>query len=416
MDRLRQRVRDVDNIDAEQRLREGHAPGSRRLLVVTTVPITLTAFLLPLTKRLRDIGWEVDCLSAGRVPGNPMPTSENPQLAAAFNQRFDIGWSRSAARTMSRYPSLAQRVREVVAAGEYDVVHVHTPLAAWVTRAALRDVSPRPRIIYTAHGFHFFEGHTDTNAELFHAAEKRAAHWTDDLVVINKEDEAAARKLVEGTRCRVHRIDGVGIELDEYDRTTVDARNRAVHTRAKYRAPESAFVVSMVAEYNHNKRPMLLLQAAVEVVHALPNLRVIMVGDGPLRPQLQRRIDALRLRETVVLTGQLPHDEVKAIAQITDVGVLLSEREGLPRSLMEFVAAGATIAGTRTRGIVDEVRVEAALAQRPTAHEIARVLINLGRQPALRADVHVAQYAKAKELFDMDVILAKYEALYRESM
>lgn len=388
---------------------------ARRLLVVTTVPITLTAFLLPLTARLRDRGWQIDCLSAGQVPGNPVPTSEIPELANAFARRFDIGWSRSASRTMLRYPSLAQRVREVVRTGNYDVVHVHTPLAAWVTRAALRDVADRPRIIYTAHGFHFYEGHSDPNAELFHAAEKRAAMWTDDLVVINKEDERAAHKLVEGTGCRVHRIDGVGIELDEFDRTTVEARKRAIRTRSKYRVPESAYVVSMVAEYNHNKRPMLLLQAAVEVMHALPNLRIIMVGEGALRPQLERRIEALNLRETVILTGQLPHDEVMAIAQITDVGVLLSEREGLPRSLMEFIAAGATVAGTRTRGIVDEVRVEAALAQRPTAHEIARVLINLGRQPALRADAHLAQYAKAKELFDMDVILAKYEALYAES-
>ena len=392
---------------------------SRRVLFVTTLPVTLTAFLLPHADALRQKGWRVDCLTAPPGAGGVGTPADEALIGEQFDARYSAGWSRSAVASLLRYPALATQVRSVVSAGRYDIVHVHTPIASFIVRAALRR-TPRPRIVYTAHGFHFMEGQTGLAARLYRAAERRAAAWTDDLVVMNDQDERAAGPLTAGTACRVHRIDGVGVDLAAYRKpySSVDHAAAAQLNADLGSSPED-FVVATLGELNRNKRTALLVRAVHILRDTIPNLRLVVAGDGPMRSALEDEISLLGLGEVVKLMGHVSRDTLRVIASRADVGVLVSEREGLPRSLMEFVAAGTPIAGTRTRGITDEVVDERAIVggsvtsgDAPTPGELAEVIERLWSDEDLRDELLATQYERAQQRYDLPVILEKYRALY----
>jgi hypothetical protein len=155
-----------------------------RLLMVTTVPATFD-FLAPFAAHFRRAGWTVDALSGA---------GDGFRERDRFDHAFAVEWSRNPLdpRNLGRAPA---RVREVVARGRYDLVHVHTPVAAFVTRFALRRRTGRaPRVVYTAHGFRFHPGGRPWSNAAFLSLELLAARWTDYLVVMNAEDAAAARR------------------------------------------------------------------------------------------------------------------------------------------------------------------------------------------------------------------------------
>ena len=104
-------------------------------LFVTTVPITLEAFLLPFADHFRAEGWHIDALANG--------ATADANLDGHFDQRFDVAWSRNPLSPSNLFGT-SQRIREIVVAGGYDIVHVHTPIAAFVARYALSEMSKGP--------------------------------------------------------------------------------------------------------------------------------------------------------------------------------------------------------------------------------------------------------------------------------
>ena len=385
-----------------------------RALFVTTVPVTLWSFLLPLAKALRAEGWRVDALSG--FSGGVRPDLKGPpDWEQAFDELHSVKWSRSV-RSFLRYRRLAREIRSLVIDGGYRVVHTHTPIASLITRLALRKVGG-VRVIYTAHGFHFYRGqHRRLQGWLFRRAEQYCARFTDLLVVMNDEDEGAAHELVAfAPRCEVVRIDGVGIDLDDYVPPVLGAEREA-ELRDEYQLPEDSYVVGMIAELNDNKRHRLALYAARLLKQSHPRLRWLFIGSGPVEQALRIRVNAERL--PVTFAGQVDATRLRELFALIDLGILVSEREGLPRSLMEFSAAGIPIAGTRTRGIIDEVRDERALAAGSAGDggvgggALAEVVGRIADDAGLAVELAASQKAYAREHFALDVILPKYLALY----
>ena len=120
-----------------------------KLLLVTTVPGTLRSFLLPFAAHFRRLGWQVDAMACG--------ASASIECQQGFDRVWDVEWSRNPLdpRNLLAAPGV---IREIVTRERYDLVHVHTPVAAFVTRYALKDLRRQTdtKIIYTAHGFHFW--------------------------------------------------------------------------------------------------------------------------------------------------------------------------------------------------------------------------------------------------------------------
>lgn len=394
---------------------------------MTTVPVTLRAFLLPLADALQHAGWQVDALTGfdDAEEGRPEPSTpaagdkqQNRNWQASFTAIHRVRWTRSAT-SLIRYPQLAARIRRLVRSQQYQVVHTHTPIASLVTRLALRKVSG-VRIIYTAHGFHFYRlqpsgkqgsgGQGQLKGRLYQIIERLAARYTDVLVVMNNEDEIAAQQMAAAVpRCTVVRIDGVGIDVAAYSAAELSPQ-RVSDLRARHQLAADCFVVSTIAEMNHNKRHQLLLAAAQQLQDSHPQLRWLFIGSGPLEAPLREYVHNRHL--PVSFAGQVSRQQLRELLALTDLGILVSQREGLPRSLMEFSAAGIPIAGTTTRGIVDEVLDGRALAAAATPAAIAEVVARLADKPQLAAELAEKQQQHAAKHYTLDVIIPQYLKLY----
>ena len=137
-----------------------------KLLIVTTIADTVRAFLVPYACYFRGIGWKVDAMARG--------ITQCGDLSLHFDRLVDADWSRNPLDISG----IARNVRVIREAAEgHDIVHVHTPVAAFLTRLALRrhKNAPRPAVIYTAHGFHFHHAGHKRNNFIFRKLEQLAA-------------------------------------------------------------------------------------------------------------------------------------------------------------------------------------------------------------------------------------------------
>ncbi|MCL2491847.1 MAG: glycosyltransferase [Coriobacteriia bacterium] len=390
---------------------------SKRALIVTTVPITLQAFLLPLSDALRKRGWTVDALT-GQTQDEVM-AGDTTELEAHFDTIHQIGWDRTLS-SLTHLPELARRIRELIAQHDYDVVHVHTPIAAFVTRRALKQQpgDERPHIIYTVHGFHFFDAeHPSLAARLFKAAERNVIGVTDDLVVMNDMDEIAGRELVSLTQlderpATLHRIDGTGLDFGSFTRADAEDDRRAL--RESLGVPADGIVVGMIAEMNENKRHELVLKTAELLADRQPSIHFLLIGSGPLEESLKQTVSGSSLDGLTHFTGQIPHDEVRQLIRICDLGLLVSQREGLPRSLMEFVASGVAVIGTDTRGITDVVRDPSAISE-PSAQALATMIEHFATDEKDRSALARQQYRNARSHYDLDIVIPQYIELFEGS-
>jgi glycosyltransferase involved in cell wall biosynthesis len=312
-----------------------------KLLVVTTVPDTLRAFLLPFADHFRAQGFRVDAMAEG--------VSANPQCVAAYDRVWEVRWSRNPLdpRNLCAAPG---QVRDVAAREGYDLVHVHTPVAAFVTRYALRGARRRGglRVIYTAHGFHFYSGGPRLKGAALRGLEKLAGRWTDYLVVINREDERAARhyRLVPPERVRY--MPGIGVDTQRYGPEAVAEADVARVRRELGLSPgEALFLV--VAELNPNKRHADVLRAFARL--GRPGVFLALAGPGPEEAPLRRLAHDLGVGDRVRFLG-FRHD-VPALVRASLALVLGSEREGLPRSILESLALAVPVIGSRIRGVTD---------------------------------------------------------------
>lgn len=307
-----------------------------RLLIASTVPSFLEAFLLPYVRHFRARGWRVDGMAA--------EITSSSDSVEAFDRVWDIHWSRNPLDPSNLFRA-ARQVERVVTAESYDIVHVHTPVAAFVCRYALRK-QQIPRIVYTAHGFHFHEHGAKAKNLLFLGLEKLAGRWTDHLVVINEADEQAAsqRRLVRADRI-VH-MPGIGLDtLNVYNpRLITDSDIARIRSSFNLTADDPVFL--MLAEFIPRKRHADILHAFARLNRR--NAHLLLAGSGPLLPRMRELANTLSLADRVHFLGI--RKDVPALIRSSSAVVLCSEQEGLPRSVMEALALEVPVIGASIRG------------------------------------------------------------------
>lgn len=375
-------------------------------LFVTTVPVTLEAFLLPFADHLRGQGWRVDALANG--------AALDPRLEGHFDERFDVEWSRDPL-AVKNLAGPVRRVRELVSARTYDIVHVHTPIAGFVTRLALRRAKAEnhtPAVIYTAHGFHFYQGQRPAPHALFRTLERVAARWTDYLVTVNREDWTAAGGFRGIEPDRVRLIPGIGVDTTRYSPSAVSPAEVG-RIRQELGAGDGRFLLTMVAELSPVKRHELALKALSLAKH--DRVVLALVGDGPLDARTRETATRLGLGDRVRFAGY--RRDVPAVLTASDALLLTSEREGLNRSVLEAMASGRPIIGTDTRGITDAVGDSAGwIVGHDDAEALAAAIDHAASHPSEVARLGAAARERACAEFALDRIVNAYDLLYAEAL
>jgi glycosyltransferase involved in cell wall biosynthesis len=308
----------------------------KRFLFVTTVPITLKSFLLPIAQHLRAQGHLVDAMAKG--------VTDCPQCADAFDRVWEVEWSRSplAPVNLLRAP---RQIQDVVARREYDLVHVHTPVAAFVTRYALRNWRRGGKVIYTAHGFHFHDRGAPLSNAMFLGLERAAGPWTDHLVVINRDDEAAAIRHRLVPRSRLHYMPGIGVDRDLYNPSMVsEPQRQAIQQELGLDAASRLFL--MIAEFIPRKRHVDAVRAFASLSRS--DAHLAFAGTGPEMEAIQRLTRQEGVADRVHFLGF--RRDIPALTRASVAVLLPSTQEGLPRSIMEALCLEVPVIGTNIRG------------------------------------------------------------------
>ena len=241
-----------------------------------------------------------------------------------------------------------KQLKKIVFGGGYDLVHCHTPIAAACTRIACRGLRKRGvRVLYTAHGFHFYKGAPKKNWLIFYPVEKLCARMTDVIITINREDFAFAKRKLKAKR--VEYIPGVGIDPDRFLPT-----EKSILKRSEIGVPEGAKMLLSVGELNKNKNHEKVLRAIAEL--KTENVHYAIAGKGALADELKRLAAELGIAERVHILGY--REDVAELYGAADLFVHPSYREGLPVAVIEAMAAGVPVVASKIRGNVDLITEE----------------------------------------------------------
>lgn len=310
----------------------------KKVLYVTTVSRTINAFLIPHINMLLDNGYEVHCACSIDKP-------VDKELQRRGVKIFEVPFSRNPLGIGNIKAFI--KLEELQRINDYDIVHVHTPIAAIYGRL-LKLNFPSLRIIYTAHGYHFLKGGSKLGWILYYPIEKIMAKFTDVTININKEDYEITKEKLKHKKCYL--LNGVGLDLDKYKKLS---SKEIQEKRKEFGIKDKDFVVLMIAEINKNKNHIQLINAMDILKDKYPNIKVLCIGDGTLKESLEKQIILRNLQNNIFMLGY--RLDVNKLINISDIGILLSHREGLPRNIMEFMACGRKVIATDIRGCSDIV-------------------------------------------------------------
>ncbi len=373
--------------------------------MVATIAGTLEGFMLPFVKHFRDLGWQVDGLAS--------EVDLSDRCIQAFNNFYKISWARNPLdpKNFLQAPS---RVREVVIQGGYDLVHVHTPIASFITRYALKeywDQPKRPQIFYTTHGFHFHANGSPVTNAIYRKMESIAGQWTDCLITINEDDRLAAEKYKIVPTEKIQYTPGIGVDTSFYDSLNFSDQAKQ-EIRSELTLKDSDTLLLGVAEFTPNKKHSDQLKALKLLNRS--DIHLAFAGEGPAKSETEKLSVELGLQNQVHFLGF--RSDIPLLLSVSDSMILTSEREGLPRSILEAFCLATPVIGSNIRGIKDLLADDCG------------ILVNYGDVNALakamsciadNKDKAKAMGQKGKSKighYDIKQIVAMYDDFYRQAL
>ncbi|PTB32419.1 glycosyltransferase family 4 protein [Photobacterium phosphoreum] len=376
-----------------------------KILQVTTASMTLNAFLLPFAESFKKQGWQVDAAASD--------ISKYDNVLNTHDRCFDIKFCRNPLKLKQLYQSL-KHIRSLLKEQQYDVVHVHTPIAAFLTRLATLGIK-NTKVFYTAHGFHYINTNPKWKNTLFYLAEKLAGYKTDHLFVINQDDYKFAVKKKILPENKITLIHGIGVDLTRYQ---IDEQAR-IEIRKQLQLSDSCFMLLQIAELNHNKNHTIVLQALAlfKRMYSDADIRYVVVGEGALRENLQQQANVLGLSNIVKFLGQ--RDDIPSLLSACDALSLSSKREGLPRCILEAMCVKKPIVASKIRGCTDLLSSGAGvLVEYNNVEQWAKAIEQLYFHSKQRNDMGKIGYQLINDCYQqqkvVDAVLAVYKRIYND--
>lgn len=287
---------------------------------------------------------------------------------------------------------------------DISVIHCNTPIGGVLGRICGKKYGKK--VIYMAHGFHFYKGSPLLNRTLFKFIEKWMARNTDCLITINQEDYEAAQKFKLNKGGKVFKVNGVGVDLNSFDGIPVNVKEK----RESLGLPEDAVVGIVVGDLNENKNVKTIIRA-LPLVDS--NIHIIICGFGPLEVALKKVAKDLGVDDRCHFLGF--RTDVKELYLASDIFIFASKREGLPRSTMEAMLAGLPCVVSKIRGNVDLIdEGKGGLFFSPKDYKHLAEKINLlASDERLRGEYGRYNQERIKQ-YDIEVVKKQMLEIYKE--
>lgn len=294
-----------------------------------------------------------------------------------------------------------------------DVLHTHSSKAGVHGRLAA-SWARVPAVVHTIHGQSFHPWQSRWRVACFRWLEQRLAARTDRLIAVGRTmvDQALAAGV--GTPAQFTVIHS-GFDVEAFRSPPAGAR---AEVRSALGIPPDAFVLGTIARLAGLKGHDALLSAIPDVARRHPRVRLLWVGDGPLRAALTAEAARLGVLDRIAFAGLVPRGRVPAFAAAMDALVHPSVREGLPRVVAQGFAAGLPAIAADSDGASEIVRdgETGFLAPPGDAVRLAAAMARLADDPALARRLGEAGRALVLPLFDEGRMVRRIEEVYEEAL
>ncbi len=310
----------------------------KKVLFTATVDSHILQFHIPFLKLFKDKGYEVHVATNGNeeIPycdvKHFIPFERNPLKINNIKAIF--------------------KLKKICDFEKFDIIHTHTPMGSVVTRLAANNSRKKyhTRVLYTAHGFHFFKGAPLKNWLLFYPVEKWLAKYTDTLISINKEDYELAKKKFK--KCKdIQYVPGVGIDNNKFD--FIFSSSEINNLRNTLGITPKDFVMIYPAELSERKRQIWLINTLQEFISNHKDVHLLLPGKDSLNGKCQKLVKDLGLETQIHFLGY--RKDIPNLLKSSNLALSSANQEGLPVNIMEAMYVGLPIVASNCRGNRDLV-------------------------------------------------------------
>ncbi len=329
----------------------------KKALVHAHTAYMLTQFNIDNIKILQSLGYEVDVACCWQDDDSAL----SPEALKAARAKLDALGVRiietASLRKIFNFKELSKAYRQLkseVDTNQYQIVHTQSPIGGVICRLACRHARNAfgTKVIYAAHGFHFFSGAPFKNWLVYYNVEKYCSKFTDMLITINKEDYNAA---LDFKARDVEYVPGAGVDTHKF----VASEGARARVRQELGIDDDTIVLLSVGELIPRKNHEQVLYTISKLIdqdklggsNSTYNIKYLIAGRGKIYNELQKKISDLGIDQYVQLLGF--RSDVADVFAASDIYVFPSFQEGLPVALMEAMSVGLPVICSSIRGNTD---------------------------------------------------------------
>ena len=357
-----------------------------------------TAALLDKTK------FQVDILSGVQTG------SEGSLIEEANEQGINLLFINELVREISPLKDVTALIKLYIAMrnNRYNIVHTHSSKAGILGRLAAK-MAGIPVIVHTIHGWSFHDYLPSYQKHLFIYLEKIAAKFSDALVFVSEADLETGLKNGIGKKSQ-YRLIRSAIPRIQFNNLE---KNKEIN-RKKLGIPDNVLVIGNVGRLSDQKNPIEWIQIAQKISLEEDNVVFLLVGDGPLRLDVEEEINEFFLSEKFILPG-LTRD-VLSYFSIIDIFLITSLWEGLPRTVLEAMAMGIPVVAYKSGGIPEIVSdgITGYLCKAGDIESMVKRSIFLLKNHLLREEMGRKGNLLIRNDFDLQVMIEHISKLYTE--
>lgn len=382
----------------------------KRALVIASVASMIDQFNMPNIRLLQELGYEVD-VACNFIYGSTCSDEKIAQLKETLKsmdvQCYQIDFARNVTKIGQNLKALRE-IKKLLNDKHYDLIHCHSPIGGLLTRlAANKHRKNGTKVIYTAHGFHFYKGAPLVNWLVYFPIEYFAAFKTDILITINQEDYNFSKKHIHAKK--IMYVPGIGIDTKKFSKGVLTHAER-IQKRTELKIEDNEIMLLSVGELIKRKNHEAVIRALKQTDNQ--NWKYFIAGKGILNDYLENLINEQNMQDKVFLLGF--RNDISELCDCADYFIFPSFQEGLPVALMEAIASSTPVVCSNIRGNTDLVDPDSCFD--PT--DVNDIAVKIDRaimtpQNAVN-DICKANHDKLKA-FDIDTVQEEMRKIYDQN-
>ncbi len=303
----------------------------RKVLFIATITKHILRFHIPYLKWFKENGFETHVAVNG---SEEIPFCDVKHLIPI--QRSPFSFSNIRANKL---------LKTIIDSNDFSIIHGHTPMGGVLSRTASRNARKNgAKILYTAHGFHFFKGAPLKNWLIYYPVEKILSKYTDAIITINQEDFQLL--FDRNFKCPgKYMINGIGVNEERF-KPVIPSEKSGL--RKEYGYNDGSFILIYVAEFIRRKNHKFIIDSTQALLNRIPGLKILFAGRGELFEEMKEYYKNLDLFDTIEFLGY--RTDVEKLMAISDIGISSSRQEGLGLNLAEEMLVALPVVATHDRG------------------------------------------------------------------